>query len=246
MKKYLALASALVLAAALLTACGSPKEEAAGSSAPAAAADTADAAASDTAEDADTAGTADTTGAAASGDFDPAAVKTFGDIFSVIDDENSQTGYTEHTFVYAFPVGDDYYRAETTLSEEASAALWDLEFDDPERDAKTREIISPLEVTSFTNLTEGAPDQAFLDSLIGKTGGELFEDGWTYNYYNLADMEAGLDHEVYSFTVTFNYDGPQMENTDDFDFYEEFKDLTIKTATYDGIGNASYIPDVEG
>ena len=226
MKKYLALASALVLAAALLTACGSPKEEAAGSSAPANAADTTD--------------------TAASGEFDPAAVKTFGDIFSVIDDENSQTGYTEHTFVYAFPVGDDYYRAETTLSEEASAALWDLEFDDPERDAKTREIISPLEVTSFTNLTEGAPDQAFLDSLIGKTGGELFEDGWTYNYYNLADMEAGLDHEVYSFTVTFNYDGPQMENTDDFDFYEEFKDLTIKTATYDGIGNASYIPDVEG
>ena len=219
MKKFLVLILSLVLAVTMFTACGGSSDEPQG----------------ETGSDTETAG-----------DFDPAAVTTFGDVFSVIDSETVQEAYSEKVYVYAFPVGEDYYRAETELSEEDSAALWAVDFEDPDRDAKIKEIVSPLEITSLTNLNENAPDQAYIDSLIGKTGQELFDEGWSYNYYNLEDMEAGLDHEYYSFTVTFDYDGEQMENTDDFDFYEEFKDLTVKTATYDGIGDATYIADVQG
>ncbi|MBR1454413.1 MAG: hypothetical protein IJ593_07185, partial [Lachnospiraceae bacterium] len=67
---------------------------------------------------------------------------------------------------------------------------------------------------------------------------ELFDNDWTYSYYNLEDMEAGLNHGTFSYAVRFNYDGPQMINSDDFDFYKEFADLTIKSVTVSGIGDA--------
>ena len=220
MKKYLVILLALVLALTMFTACGGTSEEPAG-------------------------GSDSESGSAAEGSLDPATIKTFEDVFSVADEENSQYAFTDTVYVYAFPYGDDYYRAEVELTEEESNALWELDYEDPEHDAKMKEIVSPLEITTFTNLTEGAPDQAYLDSLVGKTGGELFDDGWSYNYYNLEDMEAGLDHGVYSFMVTFEYDGEQMENTDDFDFYEEFRDLKIKEITYEGIGDGTYIPDAQ-
>ena len=53
------------------------------------------------------------------------------------------------------------------------------------------------------------------------------------------DMEAGLDHGPYSYIVTFEYDGEQMVNSDDFDFYEEFKDLPVKSITFERIGDIS-------
>ena len=39
--------------------------------------------------------------------------------------------------------------------------------------------------------------------------------------------------------VKFAYDGEPMENTDDFDFYEAFKDLEVLSVTYDGLGDAT-------
>ena len=179
--------------------------------------------------------------------FDPSTITTFGDIYNVIDAENSQEAYTEHKYVYAFPVGEkDFYRAEADLTDELSEAIWAISFEDEERDAKIKDIMSSVEIGSLVNLAEGAPDQAYLDSLIGKTGGELFDEGFEYSYYDLSNMEVGFDQGVYSYVVTFDYDGEQMENTDDFDFYEEFKDLTVKTATYSGVGHATYIEEVEG
>ena len=90
---------------------------------------------------------------------------------------------------------------------------------------------------------EFAALQEELDKNVGKTGQELFDDGWTYWYYNLEDMEAGLYYKDFAYTVRFEYDGEPMVNSDDFDFYEEFKDLKVSSVTFDGLGDAAVLEE---
>ena len=116
MKKYLVILLALVLALTMFTACGGASEE--------------------PAEGSDS-------GSAADGSLDPATIKTFEDVFSVADEENSQYAFTDTVYVYAFPYGDDFYRAEAELTEEESNALWELDFEDPEHDAQTEYAAVP-------------------------------------------------------------------------------------------------------
>ena len=111
-------------------------------------------------------------------------------------------------------------------------------------DAAVEKLLAPLEVTSLTNLSEQIPPQEELDKLVGKTGQELFDDGWTYWFYDLDEMKAGLNSGLFAYEVLFDYDGEPMENTDDFDFYEEFKDLKVKSVTFTGLGDAAN-PDTE-
>ena len=79
----------------------------------------------------------------------------------------------------------------------------------------------PSQIKTMADVFEWAPEEVIQES------------------YNLEDMEAGLYHGPFSFNVKFAYDGEQMENTDDFDFYEEFKDLKVSSVTYEGLGDAS-------
>lgn len=46
-----------------------------------------------------------------------------------------------------------------------------------------------------------------------------------------------------SYIVKFAYEGEPLQNTDDFDFYEEFKGLQVESITYEGIGDATSIEE---
>lgn len=178
-----------------------------------------------------------------SGSFDPAAVKTMGDVFSYEDPEQQRESYSETYYVFVFQADGNWYRAVADLPQDVSETLWAIDFFDENRDQKIRDLISPLAVRSLENLSEQIPAQEELDGYVGKTGQILFDEGWTYWYYNLDDMEAGLYHGPFSYKALFEYDGEPMENTDDFDFYEEFKDLVILSVTCDGIGDAANIDE---
>lgn len=174
-------------------------------------------------------------------EFDPAQVKTMGDVYLFEDPENRQEATYGSDYVYVLKVGDTYYRVICELPEEVVQAIDEIDFEDEAREEKVRDLISPLEITSIENLNEQIPSQEELDKLVGKTGQELFDSGWTYWAYNLEDMSAGMDYGPFSYWVTFEYDGEPMENTDDFDFYEKFKDLKVKTVEFDTIGDATNI-----
>ncbi len=176
--------------------------------------------------------------------FDPSQAKIMGDVFPYAGEGETQSAYSETEYVLVFTVDDTYYRAVAKMPEDVSKDVWAIDFEDEEKDQKIQDLISPLEIDSLENLTEQMPKQEELDELIGKTGQELFDDGWTYWSYDLESMEAGLNHGAYAFTVAFEYDGEQMENTDDFDFYEEFKDLKVKSVTLSGLGDAAN-PEME-
>ena len=173
---------------------------------------------------------------------DLSGLKTMEDVFALADKAdqgNSQEAYTDKDYVYVFQIDGIYYRARAAMPEDVSEAVWAIDFFDEDKDQKIRALISPLEVALAENLSEQIPGQEELDKLIGRTGQELFDEGGDYWYYNLEDMEAGLNYGPFSYAVRFDYDGEQMVNSDDFDFYENFKDLTVKSVTYEGLGDAS-------
>jgi hypothetical protein len=175
--------------------------------------------------------------------IDASQFKTFADVFSYVkEDWSYESSYDDQYYVYAFGPDEPNYRAIAALTQGTRDKLYNLEYDD-NWDQNLKDIIGPLEITEFEDLHDRIPTKDDLDKYIGKTGGELFDAGWSYWYYNLEDMEAGLSYKEFEYTVAFEYDGEQMVNTDDFDFEEEFRDLKVKSVTYDGIGNAVYIDE---
>ncbi len=171
-----------------------------------------------------------------------ASLKTLADVYAVSADGETQEGYSETKYVYVFQVNGVYYRAVAQLESDVSKELWDIEYGE-DQEQKIQALLGPVAVERVENLSEQIPSQEELDKLVGKTGQELFDDGWSYYYYNLEDMETGLYHGPFSYTVCFDYDGEPMENTDDFDFYAEFKDLTVSSVTFSGLGDATNLDE---
>ncbi|MBQ6053422.1 MAG: hypothetical protein IJL30_09110 [Clostridia bacterium] len=172
-----------------------------------------------------------------------AKAQTLRDIIdSLTEEDDYQSAYSDETFIFAYSKNGVYYRAFMDMTEEMSDDVWNMEYDDSWLEG-LKNIAGSLEVKKIENLSEKMPSQEELDKLIGKNGQYLMDEGWGYWYYNLLDMEAGMSYKEFEYTVKFEYDGEPMENTDDFDFWENFKDLTIKSVTCDGIGNATYIEE---
>lgn len=140
-------------------------------------------------------------------------------------------------FAYVYEQEGTLYRAVTKLTPELSDQLFAVDFDDPEYDQKLNGLLGPLPIDRMDNLTEMVPSQEELDAYVGKTGQELFDEGWFYVSYNLEDMEADMNAGLFVYTVKFDYDGEPMENTEDFDFEEAFRDLKVNSVTYSGLGN---------
>lgn len=172
--------------------------------------------------------------------LDPSSIKTLGDVFKYDGEGMFQTSYNEEAYAVAFEVNGVYYRARAKMEKSIYDEIQSLDIEDyEERQKKERELLSPIEVTQFENLSDMMPSKEELDKYVGMTGQDLFDNGWDYYYYNLEDMEAGLNHGNFGYKVKFDYDGPRMENTDDFDFYEKFKDLKIKSVEVEGLGSGA-------
>ena len=171
-------------------------------------------------------------------DFDPSTIKTMGDFYKYKNEElyNYQEGYNESKYQVVLEINHTYYRATVDLTNDLYDKIIATDFE--KRDAVVRELIDPLPLVKFENLTEMVPSEEEINKYVGKTGKELFDEGWTYMYYNVEDMVAGLYHGAYLYDVAFSYDGPKMVNTEDFDFYKEFADLKVKSIKFTDVGNA--------
>ena len=211
---------ALLLSLALilgLTACG-------GSAA-------SSASAAPEAENAESASTAQETQAPEAADN--AEFHTMADVFAYDSDNYASGG---DYYIYVFEKDGIIYRATAKFPPDVSEKVAAIDIFDEQYDAKVREAVAPLEIEKLDNLTEMIPPQEELDALVGKTGQDLLDAGWTIWSYQLDIMEFGLHHGPFAFTVVF--DG-ELEMTDDFDEYAAIAPLTIKSVTYDGIGDGT-------
>ena len=164
------------------------------------------------------------------------ACKTIGEL-RALGNETEQSAYYDDVYVYVFEKDGTYYRASAALSEETSSALWDLDILADDYDAKYDELINPLEITDLEELNNQILIESDLAALVGKTGQELLDDGWSSGYgYNLETMEFWMDYGPFSYTVIF--DGEVAEDAyEDFDDEEGIKDFTVKSITFLSLGN---------
>ena len=169
--------------------------------------------------------------------------KTIGDVLALDGTENTQSASYEDTYVYVFEQDDTIYRVIAAIPEEISGEIQKLDVLDEDYNDKLNELVSPLEIQRYENLSAEIPPQEELDKLVGKTGQDLLEDNWVNSGYNLDTMEFDMDHGKFTYKVTF--DG-KLENSDDFDAEQEIKPLTIKSVAYEGLGDATSLEENAG
>ncbi len=147
-------------------------------------------------------------------------------------------GFSEEIYVYVFEKDGVYYRVRADLPQDISDAIWAIDFFDEERDAKIHEIIGGLSIAKAENLNDQKLSDKEMNALVGKTGQDLMNDGWYNSGYNLDDMEFWMNKGPFTYSVVF--DG-KLTDSDDFNAEEAIVGLTIKSVTFDGIGDATNI-----
>ena len=164
-------------------------------------------------------------------------IKTIGDAFEVAPEDNQWAVY-DNKVVFALRSGESYYRFIADISEADQQAYMDIDYSDQDFEAKQHAIVDPLVITKTEELTDQILSQEELDALIGKTGKELADDGWTYQgSYNLEDMEVWMDKGPFEYSVKF--DGKIAENTDDLDIAEATKDMKVVAVDFIGFSDAT-------
>lgn len=162
-------------------------------------------------------------------------VKTLGDVLGL---PTMGSGFGNTKYVYAFDLNGTAYQAIADLDETTSQALWDLDFDDEAYDRKLNALIAPLPVTKIVNLTEGIPAQSELDVYVGKTFGDLFDEGWFTTGWNFEDNVAYMNYRYYELEAGFE------GGVDPASFDEDtLAGMTVKSLTYGGIGDAAYFEE---
>ena len=141
----------------------------------------------------------------------------------------------EKYFAYIFEHDNTMYRAVSFITPEIFDQLFDLDFDDPEYNKKYNAIAAPLPIDRMDNLTEMIPAQEELDKYVGKTAGDLIDEGWSYSSYNLEDMAFDMYHGLFMYTVVL--DGT-IENSEELD-EADIRPLPVKSITWAGIGNGT-------
>lgn len=179
-------------------------------------------------------GTADGTPASLTAAID--GFRTIGDARAVADTENYQTATYDDVFVYVFRYDGTDYRVTAPIPEETRTVLDGLDLFEPDYNEKNNAALDPLVIETRENVTAMIPSKEELDSLIGKTGADLLDDGWYSMGYNVDEMSFFLAHDMFQYTVVFN---GKLQYTDDFDEYEAIRPLTIKSVTYDCLADAT-------
>lgn len=169
------------------------------------------------------------------------SLKTLGDIIA-LDSGDDQYAVYEDTVIYAFRLGETYYRAKAAISAEASKAYSDIDFSDEDYEEQQKELISPLEITEIEDLSDQMLTQEQMDALAGKTGQELQDEGWMFVGHDLENMEFWMNYGPFLYTVVF--DGSVDEA--DYDSFEDeagTKDLTVKSVSFNALGDATSIEE---
>ena len=170
---------------------------------------------------------------------DALSVETVGDALALMGEGESQFATLEKAYVVAFEKDGVYWRVIAELTPEQHDAIFALDILDEDHDEKEKELVSPLKVTKCENLNEKKLSDDDMSALVGKTGAELFDSGWTTGMgYDLESMEFYLEYAPFAYTVTFEKQ-EQLENTDDFDEEAAVASLKVVSVAFEGLGNSA-------
>lgn len=172
------------------------------------------------------------------------SVETIGEALALTGEGEFQSATLGKAYVVVFEKDGVYWRVIAELTPEQHDEIFALDILDENHDEKEKELVSPLTVTKIENLNEKKLSDDDMTALVGKTGAELFDSGWTTGMgYDLESMEFYLEYAPFMYTVTFEKQ-EQLENTDDFDEEAAVASLKVVSVSFSGLGNsATEIPE---
>lgn len=221
MKKIISIMLAIVLSVTMLAACGNSGNGGSGS------------------------GSSPEAGSASGADaaVDEAAVieslTTLGDAFA-LESNDTQTAVYDGKAIYAFKLGDTFYRARASISPEDEQAYMDIDYMNDDYEEQQKSILSTLVIDQIDNLSLQMLDSEELDALVGKTGQDLQDAGWTCSGHNLDDMEFWMEYGPFVYTVVFDGNVPESEY-ETFDDVEDTREMIVKQVKFNGLGDATNI-----
>ncbi len=183
-----------------------------------------------------TAGTADTSASGTGGTSAIDAFRTIGDVYAAAERENYQSATYEDRYVYVFLYQDTYYRVSAPLTPETYDKLSAVDIFADDADEQEHAILAPLTIETRENITDLIPVQSELDKYVGKTGGDLLDEGWYITGYYLDEAIFYMSSGMFEYTVTV--DG-KLTYTDDFNEYEAIRPLTVKSVAFMSLGDAT-------
>ena len=166
--------------------------------------------------------------------------KTIGDIISNESAQYNQAASYDEKYIYVFEMDGSYYRAYAAIDEKTSDALFALDVTAEDYQDQYDKLAAPLVIEKIECLDEQIIPEEELDKLTGKTVEDLTNDGWSNNGFNIEDMEFWMAKGPFEYT--FILEG-KVENSDEFDFDNDAKAFTVKSASLNGIGDATNIED---
>lgn len=222
MKKTIALLVAAACLCALLAACGAKPATEMGT----------------------TAGPA--TEAAPAADAAP-EFKTVGEAVAYAGDGDYQASTYEKAYVYVFEKDGEYLRVIAELTPEQYEEFSSLDLLADDYAEKESAFLAELPVTKCESLNGQMLSEEETAALVGKTGEELLNGGWTTGSgYDLDAMDFYMEYSPFEYVVTFEKAG-QLENSDDFDEEAAIRPLRVTAVKLFGIGNgATEMPEYSG
>jgi len=161
-----------------------------------------------------------------------ADAKTMADVLAL---PSYASSTTDDYYVYVFEQKGVMYRAVCDIDRGVQDQIFELDFEDPDYTEKYNAIIAPLKISQVDNLTEMIPGQEELDTNVGKTLGDLLDEGWSYDGFNLEDKEFYMNHGLFSYVVKYDGEpegGPELEE-------KSIRPLVVTAVTYERLANAT-------
>ena len=166
-------------------------------------------------------------------------LKTIGDVIA-LNAEETQSAVYDGKVIYAFRVDDTYYRVWANITPEDEQAYWEIDFMDEDYEEQQQKIVAPLQIEETEVLNDQMLTREELDALVGKTGQDLQDAGWTYSGNTLDTMEFWMNYGPFQYTIVF--DGKVAEEDyDSFDEERDTKTMTVKSAEFSMLGDATTI-----
>ena len=111
----------------------------------------------------------------------------------------------------------------------------DISYEDPDRDAKRRDLLKDLTVEKIENISDKELSEEQLRALVGKTGKELTDAGWVLWGCKYDEMLFDLDYDCFSYEVTFEGEVNRSDEVDP----SVIADLVVKEVVCIGLGDTT-------
>ncbi len=163
--------------------------------------------------------------------------KTFGDIETKLDEDQSRWELSEHDFMYLFALNDRYYKAYSEVSDENAEKILNLDLFDEKEHEEYIKTVSGIEISSVEDITDGILTEDKLSGYKGKKGQVLMDEGWAESWYDLESLKFSYDYGYFNYIVTYEGNIPESE-WESFVF-EDTADMVIKSVEFNSMATSN-------